>query len=204
MLLFIIGMTAVSATVEGVVSDSSGNPISGAKVNIANPYGASGGVIRYVMTDSDGRFSMKSVKAGKYDVYAQKPTSGYGDPEFAFYSIGRPPSPQVDIKAADKSVNVIVNLGEPGGILKAAVVDEETGEPVTTARYRLSLMQKPNTYLSSSVTVEGTIDTPVPPLPLDIAVTALGYEGAHLRNVLIERRRSKTVAIKLRRLPAIR
>lgn len=137
-------------------------------------------------------------------MYAQKPNSGYGDAEFAFYSVGRPPSPQVDIKAADKSVNVMVNLGEPGGILKASVVDEETGEPVTTARCRLSLMQDANTYISLSVRTEGGIDTPVPPLPLDMAVTAPGYEDVRLTDVLIERRRSNTVAIKLRRLPAVR
>jgi hypothetical protein len=133
-LLFITGVTAGSATVEGVVSDSFGHPIAETKVNIANPYGAGEGVIRYVTTDSNGRFSMNNVKAGKYNVYAQKPSIGYGDPEFVFYSVGRPPSPQVDIKAGDKSVNVIVNLGEPGGILKASVVDEETGEPVTTGK----------------------------------------------------------------------
>ncbi len=60
-LLFIVGVTARSASVEGVVMDSSGNPIAGARVHIANPNGASGGVIRYVMTDSNGRFSMNNV-----------------------------------------------------------------------------------------------------------------------------------------------
>jgi hypothetical protein len=198
LLLFVIqGGAAHSATVKGIVIDDLRMPVAGAQVHLIDPYKAGSILDTYVSTDSSGRFTIATVKPGDYKAYAAKPTSGYGDPVFAFFSAGMPPAPYIHIRRQDDVIDVVVNIGSPGGVLMASIIDSSSQAPIVAARYRLSLESRPDLYYSASVGEGGKIETPVPAMPIKFVVMVPGYREFTLDHLLLNSGERRSLVVKL-------
>lgn len=193
----LVSGVASAATIRGIVLDGAQAPIRDAKVRLMDIRKVGEGIIRYVYSDSSGKFTIDHVPPGTYFVYAQKTQNGYGDPAFAFFSSGAPPSPEVKILNEDQNFDVIVNLGMPGGHLNVSLIDGDSGMPVSKARYRLSLAKNPAIYISSSATEDGEISTPAPAEPLNLTINAPGYKSVSLSGLQLKSGGQKQLTIKM-------
>src|SRR5207237_4767668 len=94
-------------TISGKVTDESGKPIVGAKVNVVSASGMmTHSIVRYFETDQTGRFVVETFAWGKYRVFGQKAADDYPDTNFAFYGNNDFPTAVVD----EVHPNAIVNL----------------------------------------------------------------------------------------------
>lgn len=187
---------ASAATIRGIVIDGGQAPIRNAKVRLMDIHKVGEGIIQYIYADSNGKFMIDHVPPGTYLIYAQR-ESGYGDPAFSFFSSGAPPAPEVKVLKGDQNFDVVVNLGMPGGHLNVSLVDDDSGLPVSKARYRLSLAKNPAVYISSSATEDGEISTPVPAKPLNLTISAPGYKSASLSDLQLKSGGQKQLTVRM-------
>jgi hypothetical protein len=188
-----------SATVEGTVVDDHQNPIAGARVKVLNLMQPTGGVTIEVKTNRDGYFKLDGIAPGDYQVFVRKEEMGYGDTSSALYAAGRPAAPLVKLANDSDSVKVNVDIGKPGGILTLTVLDNNTENPITTARVRLTLLSDTALWDSNSVSERGVLTLPLPLVPYTIGVSAPGFIPQPIVDLHAEPGEKKNVVVKLKR-----
>ena len=65
-MLFVGGASAASSVLQGIVKDAKGHPIQGADIRIEST--KTGGLLKSVKTNGNGRYSLEGLAAGKYRV----------------------------------------------------------------------------------------------------------------------------------------
>ena len=190
------GTTAQGGTVEGVVRDSSRNPIEAANVVLAPREGGEYRETRAI-SDAQGHFIFQEVSRGDYLIYARKEEAGFPDVSFAFFSVGQP-RPQ-EIKVDGGVISVVVEVGEPDGKLDC-IVEDESGQAVPGAQYRLMSSEDPGILIISGGDRQGRIETLVPGIPVILQMEAAGFQVWRSEKILIKSGQIKHLTIRLTRL----
>ncbi|HYL82813.1 MAG TPA: carboxypeptidase regulatory-like domain-containing protein [Candidatus Angelobacter sp.] len=134
--------------IRGTVIDSDGSPIAAAKVNATLLTGQpTSKAIRYVSTDSDGRFLIDGLQFGRYAVFAMKEEALYPNMSSSFYSDHIFPSAAVTPWAPTAELRV--QLGAKAGIITGSVTDSANGAPISAA-FLLTRAASPNDWLGTS------------------------------------------------------
>ena len=109
-----------------VLAADSGGPLRRALVNIRSADGRSGGV---ATTDAEGRFEIKELLGGRYNISAQK--AGYVTTS---YGQRRPDQPGTPLEVLEGQIVEKLTLSLPrGGVITGKVVDE-FGDPIAGAQ----------------------------------------------------------------------
>ncbi|HEY6766845.1 MAG TPA: carboxypeptidase-like regulatory domain-containing protein, partial [Candidatus Sulfotelmatobacter sp.] len=132
---------SAQARVTGIVTDSSGAPVSRAFVE-ALPISTSAAAATvgdrlnpWMPTDADGRFSL-SVPPGRYRIRAKDEADGYPDPVYWLNADPKAIFPQVTVGA--KGIpDIHVVLGSKGGVLSGELVDQGSRSPVPKGKITL-------------------------------------------------------------------
>jgi hypothetical protein len=154
--IFLLSALGVSAQdhstglISGTAVDENGSPVQGALVNassVAVPGIMQHTLIRYVLTDAAGRFSIDRLDWGKYELFTKKEGSAYPNTSFSFYFSGS--IPEVTITPRSPTADVQIRLGPKAGILTGSVTNAETGAPVN-AGFKLVRVSPANNWFSTS------------------------------------------------------
>ena len=165
--------------IRGEVTDSSGAPISGAKVYCERP----GLVVKVTptTTDGNGKFEISGLAIGTYIVFASKEEAGLPDTSSSFYA-DRPE--EVALSQMRPAANVVVEMPPRAGELHGTVTDAESGEPIAGAQVRLTRSGDPNRFLQfASGLKDGMFKVLIPAgRRIDVSVSAGGYQtwGSHI------------------------
>jgi large repetitive protein len=159
--------------IRGEATDSSGTPISGAKVYCERP-----GLVTKVtptITDGNGKFEISGLAVGTYLVFASKEEAGFPDTFSSFYA-DRPE--QVALSQTRPAANVVVGMPPRAGELVGTVTDARSGEPIAGAQVRLARSGDPNRFLQfASGLKDGRFDVLIPAgRGIDVSVSAGGYQ----------------------------
>jgi hypothetical protein len=144
--------------IRGIVVDENGHPMSQVKVNarpLSGPEEAS--LVRYVETDSDGRFLIDRLDWGKYAVFAMKEESGYPNLGLSLYS--NDVFPTVTIGPQSAVAELRIQLGPKAGIVAGSVINAENGGPLNT-RFEIVRAAFPGKWLYTSAPPEYRILIP--------------------------------------------
>ncbi|MGH9500081.1 MAG: carboxypeptidase regulatory-like domain-containing protein [Terriglobales bacterium] len=163
--------------IEGTVVDADSRPVVGAKVSILAEECTVTGIEPGAVTDAHGRFLLTSVPVGLNGVYAQKPESGYPDTTGAIYLDDSALPPKVSVRSGEVASGVVVRLGKKAGLVLGEVVDEDTLQPVVTARVKLSLPENERIMISMTTDRDGRFRLLLPARPVRFAVYAPGYNA---------------------------
>jgi Carboxypeptidase regulatory-like domain len=157
--------------IEGRVVDSAEAPVKGAKVH-AQPPGATGAVVRFVITDDNGRFQIDRLPFALYRVYALKEADGY--PDTRWFPTG--PAPEVTISSNHPAGTVLVRFGPKAGVLTGTVRDGVTGKPLNSF---FSLTRVTDAWrMSTSMPPDYRAFVP-PSTEVSITISAHGYQSWH-------------------------
>jgi 5-hydroxyisourate hydrolase-like protein (transthyretin family) len=169
------GASEAGATgvISGVVVNNRGEPIAAAKVHALSterrPVAA---LVKYVETDTDGRFLMGQVEYGSYRLYALKETDGYPDRSFSFYSNGL--TFQATVSERSPHAEALIVVGPIAGRLTGLISDSATGQPLN-GRLHLWRIKDPAIFFDTTVRAQYEILIPANN-EVGMEVTVPGYE----------------------------
>jgi len=164
-----------TGAISGIVVSQNGEPLAGAEVD-ADEIGLSARskAIRLALTDSKGAFRFEPVKFGTYKLFALKPEAGYPDTKFELYATQYHPAMAV-VSAATPSPVVRVIVGPRSGILKIAVIDRETRQPIPNPTFVLRRIDN-GVWVSNGQSGDPAILLP-PTIPIEVTVEAAGFRS---------------------------
>ena len=171
---------AAGAAIHGAVSDSNGKPLEGAQVELVEPFKAGNPVTATTITDNLGHYEFNNVGPGRYQLFASKVTEGYGDPLGSFFAAGRPKSPDIAVKDEGATFNINIDVGAPGGFLKVRIADSTSHATIPKARIKMVIIDDKNRFISFGPNENGYFETPIPAMPIDISVSAPGYQSQQM------------------------
>lgn len=127
----VTGVETGTAAIAGHVLDAaSGEPVRKAAVRVAGPLPLL--TYRAVTTDGDGRYAVKKLPAGRYNVLAAKPT-------YVNATVAGDSSRLVQISDGDNLSNVDLKLSR-GGVIAGRVTDEH-GNPIAGVDVSITRLQ---------------------------------------------------------------
>jgi Carboxypeptidase regulatory-like domain len=162
-------------SVRGIVVDAHGAGIPDAKVYDEPMGSARIGKDHFVSTDSEGRFVLTDVPAGKTMVIATKTEAGYPDARFALYTSNEV-LPIVEVHANQVTSEVVVKLLAKGGMIRGRIVDTQSRRPVPQARITVSRIDHPEWLLETDPENDGTFQFLIPGRAMNFRVQAEGYK----------------------------
>jgi hypothetical protein len=164
------------------VVDQLGSAVPGATVTMRQPIPGPQ-AIPECTTDETGTCTRADFRMGTYLITAMKPSDGYPNLWFEFYShqvhpkSGYQSKPAiVELKDDNPTGSVVFTLGPKAAFLKLEVIDDETDEPVANFTVILRNAAEPNDYLSSGKAANPTVLLP-PDEDIQVEITAPGYRG---------------------------
>jgi hypothetical protein len=159
--------------ITGTVVDENKVPLVKAKVN-ADPVDSrpTGSLVRYVETNSDGRFLIDRLPLGKYRVFAKKEDAGYPDMSWSLYSNDL--FPIVAITPTSRIQELRIQLGPKGALLMGSVTNAITGAPLN-AGFKLLRVGDPNKWISTSLPSDYRVLVP-PSTDVLLEVSAPGFQ----------------------------
>ena len=160
--------------VKGRVVDEHDQPVSNVSVS-ARPDDLKPHIGRIPMTTTDeqGVFILDYVPEGYVTLDTSKQEDGYPNTAWgAIVDCDRATLPQVAVAAGQVSNGVVIRLGPKVGRVIGTVVDQATGQPVTSARWKLWRGDVPEVWVSSSVGEHGEFAVALPGCPYIVEVTA--------------------------------
>jgi hypothetical protein len=185
---------ATTGVIRGVVTDEHGTPCAGAKV-MALPVGVPlHAAIPWARTDARGRFVIKRLWLLKYSVTAGKESAGYPLNFYGFYP--NIPSLRVTLSASAPDAFVRIRLGPKAGILTGFIQDSVTGALVNNANFVLSRPHAPHSTFGTGEPWHYRILLPAS-LPVDVKVSAPGYQPTHYDGIELASGTEKSLLIKL-------
>lgn len=162
------------------VVDQEGEPVPSAIVKF---YLTSKTAILYAIpecrTDESGTCSRNDLPIDSYSIRVMKPSDGYPDTSFKFYS-GLEKSIPVALTLADSFRSVLVTLGPKAGKLKLKVVDATSGAEIKNPTIVLRDVSDPNNWVSVGKALDSTILVP-PNEDVQVEIVATGYQPWQLR-----------------------
>jgi hypothetical protein len=159
--------------IEGMVRDEEGRPLDAARVSVDPLDGRPQlSAVREVETKKDGHFTMDNLQWGSYKVFAMKESAGYPDTSFAFYS--NQIFSTVTLAATAPSVDLLLKVGPPAGIIRGRVANAVTTEPLN-AGFLLRRATDLDNWISLSERPEYRVLLP-PNTDIVIEVSAPGYK----------------------------
>ncbi len=184
-------------SLRGTVVNGMGAPVERAKVEILPERGGRA-LIPDIYTSREGKFEATGFAPGRYQVYAYKNEEGYGNPSYSIYSLVSPPIQYVEITES-RTAEVVINLGSPLGRLSCDVVNADTGKP-EKSRFRLTIVDQPDLWLSSNTDGNGHFTIPAPSAPIELEVEAPGFTTWRAGRLVIPKGVVKALTIRLKQI----
>ena len=184
-----------SGTIEGMVRDLSGAPVTEATV-----YGSASNDMRRRITttsDSSGRFVFRDVQPGNYEIHAYKESAGYADTFFSFFANGNKKAWRMaKVEAGRTSEGIVLQLGPKYATLRLSIRDR-LGNPVGGSVTFARVDDPKRPY---GVGINPSTEILVPPVPFRFEIVAQGYQTWHSK--LISLRSGQTISVTARLSPA--
>ena len=160
--------------ISGIVLDEHDAPVEGVELTADDSEGAAHiGRFPSAISDSDGRFTLTSVRAGTVTLYTAKQSAGYVDTRWAI-EFDRPDLlPTVSVAAGEHAQDVVVRIGPAVGVVRIAVVDAD-GKPLP-ARVQVIRPDHPEYFLMTGANERGELVLAMPPVAFTLEVSHLGY-----------------------------
>ena len=160
-------------------------------------YRPSAGILLQVRSGVGGHFLMTGLwPPGLYQVTAQKPRSGYGDPAITLFASPSAEAPRVEVR--------------PGETTKGVVVDASSGEEVRGARAVLFSANSSMEYWGGGLACQANIFLLLPSdKSVRVRISARGYETwyygpdgteAHATPIKMSPGETKEIIVRLHRL----
>ena len=186
--------------ISGIVLDTQGNPVANAHVTTrdldlpANTVEVGAGVVPFVETDAQGRFSFKGLKVNHhYKVYPEKEQDGYPDMMLGMYN----PTDNAPIATATSSATaegITVHMGPKAARLKWNVRDAGSGNPINSPT--VSFQRRDNRASAGGTALAGEGVLVPSDTDLTVGISAPGYRDWYYGETL-----DKSTAAALRILP---
>lgn len=139
-----------AGVINGVVINEMGRPVAGARARVDLMNGPpTTGLIRYVDTDEQGRFTVDRLEWGSYWVVAMKESEGFPDFGNSVYSDGRTFTAKVS--AESPTATVLIVIGPKAGTIAGQILDAETGVAVVNPGIRIWRWKEPNKFFSTTL-----------------------------------------------------
>jgi len=186
-----------SGDIEGFVLDKNSHGIVGAEVTAFQPDRPSAGILPQVQSGVGGHFLMTGLwPPGLYQVTAQKPRGGYGNPAITLFASPSAEAPRVEVR--------------PGETTKGVVVDASSGEEVRGARAVLFSANSSMEYWGGGLACQANIFLLLPSdKSVRVRISARGYETwyygpdgteAHATPIKMSPGETKEIIVRLHRL----
>jgi hypothetical protein len=148
--LFILASTAQKpkGKIEGIVLDEQGQPVK--NIGVQALLERTGKYMPGANSDDEGRFQIKGLEAGTYDIFGESDADAYPNTAIPFYSSAEPE--KAKLEGDDLSATVVLHLGPRAGILTGTVIDQATGKTVIS-RYNLHFTLKRLSYPDQSIEI---------------------------------------------------
>jgi 5-hydroxyisourate hydrolase-like protein (transthyretin family) len=164
---------ASKASISGLVSSRTGEPLKGVKIDASPVDGKPlGKALRFVETDSSGRYEINNLEFGVYKVFAQNESMGYPNAHLDFY--GGNTAPKVTLDEKHPSAEVNITMLAVAGRIHGTVLDRATSKPVENASIKLVKADALG-WISTSFPVKNSLLVPAD-MPFNAQVTADGYK----------------------------
>ena len=191
----------VKGTICGEVLDERGAPAAGVHL-IADYLGGHSGPMDGAVTDANGRYCVREVSVGQYQMSANDKARGYPDVGSLFYSAALR-GPRVNVSVSAPNPVAKWQIPYKAGVLKINLSNVLTGKPIPTIFYELSVRSAPTTrWLRGSSSSLETLLLP-PNEDVILRVSSTGYEqwpgdGTSGRVVHLREGELQTLAVALR------
>jgi hypothetical protein len=163
------------------VIDQTGAPVQSASVKLdPSPTPGISHVSPMCKTDSTGSCTRYGLAMGTYLLGAMKPSAGYPDLTFDFYS-HETKRIQVVLTPASPQKNIVFRLGPPMAILKLSFIDDGSGVPLNSPSITLRGGSGANDWISIGRNADSTVLVP-PDRDIRLEVNADGYEPWQLQD----------------------
>ena len=200
-----------SGDIEGFVLDKNSHGIVGAEVTAFQPDRPSAGILPQVQSGVGGHFLMTGLwPPGLYQVTAQKPRGGYGNPAITLFASPSAEAPRVEVRPGETTKGVTVRLGPKGGWVTGVVVDASSGEEVRGARAVLFSANSSMEYWGGGLACQANIFLLLPSdKSVRVRISARGYETwyygpdgieAHATPIKMSPGETKEIIVRLHRL----
>lgn len=160
--------------ITGVVLAEDGQLAKGAKVCTAVHHGSNTHATCSESTDEEGRFTVKHLKAGNYEVFAINEAEGYSKEN-------QTPGQDVTISADQLWPNVTIHQHSKGGVLVGSVIDKLTGRNISKAELQYTAIDRNcgggSEFIQGSVHQSNFQVTVPANCDLLLVVMADGYRG---------------------------
>jgi|GEM_PF-1013281 len=168
-------------TVSGDLRDEKGQPFVGVivcAIPVADP------IVRVrdricTVTDGQGKFVINLTQAGKYQVVADKLSSGYMPAYEPFYRDPHTPIPEVVVGNDNPNPSVSPAFGPKSGLITGKVIDEAADTPIQDFVVWVWHSRDPNTRYHEVVkgtNSPGRFKLFAPPVPFRLRIVSEGYE----------------------------
>jgi hypothetical protein len=174
--------------VEGIVLDSSSQPVANASVYYHIGDDLSRGASDQTTTDCNGHFVLSDVLAGSVRIRASKESDGYMDRRIAdpFYGqMNDGEFPEIQVNAGETVKGVVVHLGFQGAILELKAFDVDTKAPLDGLAYRLCRGDPASgnqDCLSGVTSGRGEAHQIVPADSITVKISSQGYESWNFKD----------------------
>jgi hypothetical protein len=197
--------------VEGFVLDDANRPIVGAQVSAFVANRPSVGTWPQATSGVGGHFLITGVwPPGLYQITAQKPREGYGDPATVLFASPSAQAPTVEVRARVTTQGVMVRLGPRGGWVTGVVEDAASGQEVRGASAGFISADSRMEYGGGSIACHGKFFLLSPSdKSVRVRFSAPGYETwylgpdgseAHATPIRISPGETKEIVVRLLRL----
>jgi hypothetical protein len=163
-----------AGTISVQVIDQQGNPVPDATVEMDPPPGR---MLLYssptCKTDASGACSTDKLPMDTYYIRAKKPSDGYPDVSFSFYSHETRPV-IVQLTASQPIISAVFKLGPRAARLILRVVDDISGEPVDNPTVILRSASGPPDFIGMGRDPDSSVLVP-PDKDIYIEIRADGY-----------------------------
>jgi hypothetical protein len=207
--IFLVGIArAQSSLVSGHVYDSEGHPLVGARVIPFPLEVGMSGPLPFAVSAADGSYRLTLPAFGKTRICASKEGAGYPDTTSAIFLSGKENEPVVNLVAETHLHDIDIRLPPPDGSLDLTVTDKSSGLAIPNARITLRRDEDPSVMYATGIGDTGHFYIELPNRPIQIFVTAGGYQDARYKDpitgdqfIKILPHQHKVIAVQLSAIP---
>jgi hypothetical protein len=130
-----------------------------------------------VDTDKAGRYTLRFVNTGTYEVDASKISEGYTPQNRSFYRHSPYSIQKVVLDDSNPAASVSITLGPKSGSISGKAVDGSTGRPIESLHLTMCHANKPShCYSESAKNDKGVFKVYGSAVPFTLKIEADGYE----------------------------